>query len=122
MLFVAFAALPARTARRPRYGGTLRVEIGATIASLDPAVTASTPEEAVAKLQIDGLIYDHRDPYSTFAGEQGSGPFAVASFEPGKRVTLAANNNFHEGRPFVDSIEITDGRLRPRSPARSATQ
>ena len=74
VLFVVFAALPARTARRPRYGGTLRVEIGAAIASLDPAVAASTPEESAAKSQIDGLIYDHRDPDGTFAGEQGSGP------------------------------------------------
>ncbi|MGC1170608.1 MAG: ABC transporter substrate-binding protein [Candidatus Acidiferrales bacterium] len=108
-LFVVLAALPARTARRPRYGGVLRVELGAAIASLDPALAASSPEESAAKSQIDGLIYDHRDPYGTFAGEQGSGPFAVASFEPGKRATLAANNNFHEGRPFVDSIEITMG-------------
>jgi peptide/nickel transport system substrate-binding protein len=108
-LFVVLAALPARTARRPRYGGTLRVEIGTAIASLDPAVAASTPEESTAKSQIDGLIYDHRDPDGTFSGDPGSGPFAVATFEPGKRATLAANNNFREGRPFVDSIEITMG-------------
>jgi ABC-type transport system substrate-binding protein len=106
---VVFTALPARTARRPRYGGTLHVEISATIASLDPAVEASTPEESAAKLQIDGLIYDHRDADGTFAGERGSGPFRVATWEPGKRATLEANNNFREGRPFVDSIEITMG-------------
>jgi ABC-type oligopeptide transport system substrate-binding subunit len=106
---VVFTALPARTARRPRYGGTLHVEISATIASLDPAVEASTPEESAAKLQIDGLIYDHRDADGTFAGEQGSGPFRVATWEPGKRARLEANNNFREGRPFVDSIEITMG-------------
>ncbi len=109
VLFVVFAALPARTARRPRYGGTLRVEIGATIASLDPAIAASTPEESAAKSQIDSLIYDHREADGTFAGDPGSGPFAVASFEPGKHATLVANNNFREGRPFVDSIEITMG-------------
>ena len=104
-----FAALPARTARRPRYGGTLRVEIGAAIASLDPAITPTTPAEAAAKSQIDGLIYDHRDPDGTFSGDPGSGPFAVTTFEPGKRATLAANNNFRDGRPFVDSIEIVMG-------------
>ncbi|MGA7855935.1 MAG: ABC transporter substrate-binding protein [Candidatus Acidiferrales bacterium] len=109
ILCIVFAALPARTARRPRYGGTLRVELGPAIASLDPAVAASTPDEAAAKSQIDGLIYDHRDPDGTFEGDPGSGPFAVTTFEPGKRATLAANNNFREGRPFVDSIEITMG-------------
>lgn len=108
-LFVVLAALPARTARRPRYGGILRVEIGTAIASLDPAIAASTPQEADAKSQIDGLIYDHRETDGAFSGDPGSGPFAVATFEPGKRVTLAANNNFREGRPFVDSIEIAMG-------------
>jgi peptide/nickel transport system substrate-binding protein len=103
------AALPARTARRPRYGGTLHVEIGAAVSSFDPSIAASTPEEAAAKSQIDGLVYDHRESDGTFAGEQGSGPFAVTSFEPGKRATLVANNKFREGRPFVDSIEITMG-------------
>jgi ABC-type transport system substrate-binding protein len=104
-----FTAVPARTARRPRYGGTLRVGISATIASLDPAVEASTPEESAAKLQIDGLIYDHRDADGAFSGEPGSGPFRVTAWEPGKRATLEANNNFREGRPFVDSIEVTMG-------------
>jgi ABC-type transport system substrate-binding protein len=97
---------PAKSARRPRYGGTLHVEIGAAIASLDPAIDVSTPEEASAKSHVDGLIYDHRDPDGTFSGDPGSGPFAVTTFEPGKRATLIANNNFREGRPFVDSIEI----------------
>jgi ABC-type transport system substrate-binding protein len=109
ILVVVFTAVPARTARRPRYGGTLRVEISATIASLDPAVEASTPEESMAKLQINGLIYDHRDADGTFSGEPGSGPFRVRAWEPGKRATLEANNNFREGRPFVDSIEVTMG-------------
>jgi peptide/nickel transport system substrate-binding protein len=109
VLFVVLAALPARTARRPRYGGTLRVEIAAAVASLDPAIAASTSEEFAAKSQIDGLIYDHREAAGPLAGDAGSGPFAVTTFEPGKRVTLAANNNFREGRPFVDYIEIVMG-------------
>jgi peptide/nickel transport system substrate-binding protein len=105
---VGLLVIPAKSARRPRYGGTLRVEIGAAIASLNPAVVASTPEEAAARSQIDGLIYDHRDADGTLAGEQDSGPFRVASWE-GKRATLAANDNFRDGRPFVDTIEIAMG-------------
>ena len=107
---LAFAALPARSARRPRYGGTLRVEISAAVASLDPDVTAATAEEAAAKSQIDSLIFDHRDADGEFAGAAGSGPFRVTAFESGKRVVLAANEEFREGRPFVDAVEIAMGR------------
>jgi peptide/nickel transport system substrate-binding protein len=107
---VALAALPARSARRPRYGGTLRVEIGPAVASLDPDVEATTPEEAAAKLQIDSLIFDHRDADGEFAGAAGSGAFRVTAFEAGKRVVLAANEEFREGRPFVDAVEIAMGR------------
>lgn len=107
---VVFAALPARSARRPRYGGTLRVEIAASIASLDPDVVAATAEDAAAKWQIDSLIFDHRDADGRFAGAVGSGAFRVTAFEAGKRAVLAANEEFREGRPFVDSIEISMGR------------
>jgi hypothetical protein len=107
---VALAAAPAWTARRPRYGGTLRVEIGASVASLDPDAAAATPEEAAAQWQIDSLIYDHRDADGAFAGAAGSGPFRVTTFDAGKRAMLAANEEFREGRPFVDAIEITMGR------------
>jgi ABC-type transport system substrate-binding protein len=99
---VAFAALPARSARRPRYGGTLRVEIGASVASVDPDVVVARPEEAAAKAQIDALIFDHRDANGTFAGVAGSGPFRVTSWDMGKRAVLTANEEFREGRPFVD--------------------
>jgi ABC-type transport system substrate-binding protein len=86
------------------------VEIGASVASVDPDVAAATPEEDAAKAQLDALIYDHRDADGMFAGSAGSGPFRVTTFEAGKRATLAANDDFHDGRPFVDAIEITMGR------------
>jgi peptide/nickel transport system substrate-binding protein len=95
------------TARRPRYGGTLRVEIGATISSLDPAAAFASSDEAMAKEQLYGLIYDHRNPDRTFSGP---GPFRISVWEPRKRVTLDANDDYRGGRPFVDSIEIQMGR------------
>ena len=110
LLIVGLAAMPARSARRPRYGGTLRVEIGAAVASVDPDVAAATPEEAAAKSQIDSFIFDHRDADGEFAGAAGSGAFRVTAFEAGKRAVLAANEEFREGRPFVDGIEIAMGR------------
>jgi Bacterial extracellular solute-binding proteins, family 5 Middle len=109
------AALPTRTARRPQYGGTLRVEIGAAVTSLAADVPTSTAEQASAKSQIDSLLYESRDPDGTFQGDAGSGPFKISSWQPDKQLTLQANERFREGRPFVDSIEITMGRpLRDR--------
>ena len=51
LLLAAISALllgagRAETSRRPRYGGTLRVEIGAVIHSLDPVESTPDPEEA----------------------------------------------------------------------------
>jgi hypothetical protein len=105
-----FVAVRARTARRPAYGGTLRVEIGAVVNSLDPAVAAANTDDADAKAVIDGLIYEHRNPDGTFAGMSGSGPFRISAWDPGKHVTLAANDDYASGRPFVDSIDIRMGR------------
>jgi hypothetical protein len=107
---VLVAAVPSHTARRPRYGGTLRVEFGATVSSLDPALVATNPEEANAKAEIDALLYDRRGDDGAFIGAAGSGAFRVSEWEAGKRAALAANENYREGRPFVDSIEIQMGR------------
>ncbi len=104
---VLLTALPVKTARRPRYGGTLRIEIGTTIRSLDPAVPAANSDEEPAKEQIDSLIYDVLEPKSKFTV---NGAFHVAAFEAGKRAVLAATEDYRLGRPFVDSIEITMGR------------
>jgi len=105
--FVAVAAFPARTARRPRYGGTLRVEIGAVIQSLDMSAAATTAGEAAARAQIDALIYDRTNAQ---AAQPAAGPFRISAWEPGKRLALAANDDFPQGRPFVDAIEFTMGR------------
>jgi peptide/nickel transport system substrate-binding protein len=98
------------TSRRPRYGGTVRVEIGAVIHSLDPAGTTSDAEEAAAKGEVGALLYDQRNPDGTFAGVAGSGAFHIAQWESGKHLTLAANENYRGGRAFVDAIEIDMGR------------
>ena len=104
---ILLAAIPASTARRPRYGGTLRLEIGPGITSLDPATSPANPDEAATKNQIDALIYDHRNSDGSFADP---GPFRIAEWEPGKHATLAANEDYPGGRPFVDAIEIQMGR------------
>jgi ABC-type transport system substrate-binding protein len=100
----------AETSRRPRYGGTVRVEIGAVIHSLDPAGTTPDAEEAAAKDDVGALLYDQRNPDGTFSGVAGSGAFHIAQWESGKRLTLAANESYRGGRAFVDAIEIEMGR------------
>jgi ABC-type transport system substrate-binding protein len=40
----------------------------------------------------------------------GTGPFLVADWQPGKLLTLAANENSWAGRPFVDGVEIEFGK------------
>jgi ABC-type transport system substrate-binding protein len=40
----------------------------------------------------------------------GTGPFAVSQWEPGKKLTLAARNEYWDGRPFLDTIEIEMGK------------
>jgi peptide/nickel transport system substrate-binding protein len=100
--------------RRPKYGGTLRVEIGARVNSLDPSVAAANPQEAAAKDEIESLLYDHRNPDGTFGAAggstAGSGALRIAEWEPGRQLTLAANDDYAGGRPFVDSIDIRMGR------------
>lgn len=39
----------------------------------------------------------------------GTGPFQVVEWQPGKRLTLAAQDNYWRSRPFVDEIEISLG-------------
>ncbi len=51
-------AMPLLSARRPRYGGTLRVEIGAAVASLDPVVPPANAAEAAAREKLMGLVFD----------------------------------------------------------------
>jgi peptide/nickel transport system substrate-binding protein len=54
------------------------------------------PRNAVAKRDGDKL--------------SGTGPFHVMDWQPGKKLTLAAEENYWRGRPFLDTIEIEMGR------------
>ena len=95
------------------------MEIGAAVTSLDPMISAADTEESTARWEIDSLINEGHGPHAaSFVVEKekrdgvpfGPGPFHLATFEAGKRVVLAATEDYRLGRPFVDSIEITMGR------------
>src|SRR5450432_4431112 len=72
-------------ATRPRYGGTLRVEIRAAIETPDPPVAGpGIPDVAAA--------------------------FNIARWEAGRRAVYDANENAPAGRPYLDSIDIQMGK------------
>ncbi|MBZ5542921.1 MAG: ABC transporter substrate-binding protein [Acidobacteriia bacterium] len=199
-MFLAFAA---RAATRPRYGGTLRVELQAQISSLDPTTgpedavntralaklhellydrlvrfdAEGKPQPALAvrwehdaqsatwrfhlrpgvrwhdgspltpadvlpalenvvpghpfRLSGDALEIDTGDPQLdlllTLASSPtadirraesgaadtppvGTGPFRIGDWQPGRRIVLAANDDYWGGRPYLDAIEIALGR------------
>jgi MarR-like DNA-binding transcriptional regulator SgrR of sgrS sRNA len=101
---LAAAALVA--ARRPHYGGTLRIDVSSAIGSLDPADVPTDPAEAALKENILQEAFD----------KGGAGPFRVAQWEPMKALTLEANEQASSGRPYLDRVEIRMGRS-PRDQA-----
>ncbi len=40
----------------------------------------------------------------------GTGPFAIAQWDAGKRATLNANEQYWAGRPFLDAVQVEFGR------------
>jgi peptide/nickel transport system substrate-binding protein len=55
------------------------------------------PRNAIAKKTDDGKFL-------------GTGPFQITDWQPGKKLTLAANENYWAGRPFLDAMEIEFGK------------
>jgi peptide/nickel transport system substrate-binding protein len=172
------SAVPAAT--RPHYGGTLRVEMRAAPAALDPAAPdagplrslifetlvrldeAGAPQPCLAvswqhdagakhwqfnlrpgvKLQDgspltatgvaaslesalpgtailatgDTIAIRSNRPFPDLlvdlahSGWQGTGPFRMTAFEPGRRATFAANEQYWGGRPFLEAVDVQLGR------------
>lgn len=65
----------------------------------------SGDSEVLAELALPRNAIAKRDQQIT-----GTGPFAVAQWQPGKSVTLSANEECWRGRPFLDAIEIEMGK------------
>jgi ABC-type transport system substrate-binding protein len=162
-------------ARRPRYGGELRVEMRAALRTLDPAANStdaallvpavfetlvrfdekgdpqpglatSWSHDAARKRWVftarPNIMLHNGTPWSPRGGtievpddqplpkilremarssnaivlhaEDGSllgtGPFRIAHWDAEKSATLAANDAYWAGRPFLDAIEIRMGR------------
>jgi ABC-type transport system substrate-binding protein len=180
-LAVLSASAVCGAATRPRYGGTLRVEMLAAPAALDPTAANAAPlrslafetlvrlDEAGAPQPCLALSWQHDAaarrwqfnlrpavkfhdgspltaavaapllqaalPAMTIAatgdtaiairanrplpdllldlahnGWLDTGPFRQTAFEPGRRATFAANEDYWGGRPFLDVIDVQLGR------------
>jgi ABC-type transport system substrate-binding protein len=59
-------------------------------------VKLALPRNAIAKRTTDG-------------SPSGTGPFHIVDWQPGKKLTLAAEEGYWHGRPFLDGIEIEMG-------------
>ena len=79
------AAFPAASATRPRYGGTLRVEVREAAESPDP------PQSGPGLADLNAA-------------------FQIARWEPGVRASYAAAESAPGGRAYVDVVEIAFGR------------
>lgn len=90
-LLVCALSVTASAATRPRYGGTLRVEIHASIETADPPqLGLGMPDLAPA--------------------------FSITRWEAGRRAVYAADENAPGGRPFLDNVEVELART-PRDQA-----
>ena len=194
-----FVALATSAARRPRYGGTLNIDLQARVTSLDPAqkqrsATDQIAQERLLRLIADRLVkldqfgrpkpalaisWQHNDKFTRWefrlrpnvkfqdataltpqlvadsleivnpawrvsssndsvivesdsalpelpyvlaesrnsilfrksTGEIiGTGPFRLTTWEPGRHAVFVANDDYWDGRPFVDSIDVQMGR------------
>jgi peptide/nickel transport system substrate-binding protein len=63
--------------------------------------------ELLAELALPRNAILKRNPGGT---PSGTGPFHVADWQPGKKLSLAAEENCWSGRPFLDAIEIEMGK------------
>jgi peptide/nickel transport system substrate-binding protein len=98
----------------------LTVEIAASsLRSTNPTWKVQADRDAVviefetgdpdlpAELALPRNAIVRRDANNQLAG---TGPFQVAGWEPGKKLTLRAEENYWGGRPFLDGIEVEMGK------------
>jgi peptide/nickel transport system substrate-binding protein len=116
----AASAAPSLLAILKQRYGEVSIEAGgqALVVESDQAM----PDLLAELAGPDAAIFRKSDANSPI----GTGPFRVTAWEPGRRLTLAAFDDYWGGRPYLDSIEIEFGTSRghadlfdiPAGPAR----
>jgi ABC-type transport system substrate-binding protein len=175
------AASHCLAASRPRYGGTLRIEILSPLSTLDPRATLPDNAEAAARRKLAAEVFEtlvrlddrgepqpwlaiswthdaarkrwlfHPRPHVTFHDGSpwqpekgviaiddrrpiseilralarpesaitlrgsdgtllGTGPFKIAEWQPKKSLVLEAYDDYWNGRPYLDRVEVQFGR------------
>lgn len=80
-------------------GDTLEVNMG-----------APSPDLLISLATSAGLIIERPAPGSVDSLPIGTGPFRVTEWQAGRRAVLEANEDYWDGRPFLDKIEVVMGR------------
>ena len=68
--------------------------------------------DLLEELALPGAAIVHKSDANPLIG---TGPFRVTAWEPGRRVALAAFDDYWGGRPFLDAVEIEYGAGRGRA-------
>jgi peptide/nickel transport system substrate-binding protein len=92
--------------------------VAASLRTANPSWTVSATGDAIVIVRdapAPGLPAElalaHNGIAKRGAGKiHGSGPFTVKQWDPGKRIALAAREDYWRGRPFVNSIEMDLGK------------
>jgi len=77
------------------------------VADADSVVIESSDANLLAELALPRNAIVKR---TTDNKPSGTGPFRVVDWQPGKRLSLAAWEDYWRGRPFIDAIEIELGK------------
>ncbi len=95
-----------RAAERPRSGGMLRVELGASVISLDPAVRAASASEADAKSDLAGLVFESLVRLDTTGAPQPALFDRVDKDSTSRHWTfhLLAGVHFHDGTALTPDV------------------
>lgn len=73
------------------------VAVERNVPDLDLIASLARPRNAITKRSEGGTLI-------------GTGPFHITDWQPGKKLVLAANEDYWGGRPFLDAIEIELGK------------
>lgn len=101
-----FCVALARASTRPKYGGTLRVELTTHVATLDPRQLASSPAAALAQERLDALLFDRLVRFNERGSLEGVLAASWKSEEQDKRwhFLLRPNIKFSDGTPLTVDI------------------
>jgi Bacterial extracellular solute-binding proteins, family 5 Middle len=107
---ILLAATRVETARPPKRGGTLRIEVGAIPEQHTPGPFWMNLEEQDSTDKINPSANEDKNPRRRWILEFNTKLFRLEEWEPGKYAKLIPNLESVEGTPYVDAIEIQIGR------------